>query len=173
MSTTFELRKKLCAIARRNVGKTEVTRNRAPWIAPLWKATSYPDGMSNKEPYCAAGMAWCLKLWGEENPDVLKALKLTPAKFEKWRCKSAGAFAWQHWAEDKGLQILGEGDNFHAGDLVIYEFSHIEMYVDDLPGKSFTAIGYNTGMTGSRDGEGCVEKPRARHSIKSVIRILP
>jgi hypothetical protein len=170
--STFELRKKLCAIARRNVGKTEVTKNRAPWIAPLWKATSYPDGMANQEPYCAAGIAWCLKTWGEENPEVLKALKMTPAQFEKWRCKSAGAFAWQHWAEDKGLQILGEDANFHAGDLVIYERSHIEMYVDDLPGGSFTAIGYNTNNIGSRDGEGAFEKPRARTGIKAVIRIL-
>jgi len=169
---TLELRKKLCAIARRNVGKTEVTRNRAPWIAPLWKATSYPDGMLNREPYCAAGMAWCLKTWGAENTDVLKALGMTAAKFEKWRCKSAGAFAWQHWAEDNKLQILDSHENFHSGDLIIYEKSHIEMYVGDLPDKCFTAIGYNTGMTGLRDGEGCCEKPRARVGIRSVVRIL-
>lgn len=171
MSATLPLREKLCAIARRHVGKTEVTRNRAPWIAPLWRPTSYPDGMNNREPYCAAGMAWCLQQWGLL-PEVLTAFKMTPAQFEKWRCKSAGAFAWGIWAEEKGLQILGEDDNFHTGDLIIYRRSHIEMYVDDLPGSRFTAIGYNTDSDGSRDGEGCFEKPRPRAGIKEVIRLL-
>jgi hypothetical protein len=168
---SLPLREKLVAIARKNVGKTEVTPNRAPWIAPLWKATSYPDGMANREPYCAAGMAWCLQQWGQI-PGVLDALKMTANQFEKWRCKSAGAFAWGHWAQEKGLQILSEDDNFHVGDLIIYRRSHIEMYVDDLPGGAFNAIGYNTNAAGSREGEGCFEKPRPRSGIKEVIRLL-
>ncbi len=171
MSTTFPLRQKLTAIARRNVGKTEVTANRAPWIAPLWAATSYPNGMANREPYCAAGVSWAVQQWGKL-PEVLAALKMTPAQFEKWRCKSAGAFAWGHWARDKGLQILGEHDDFHTGDLIIYGRSHIEIYVDDLPGGKFTAIGYNTNSAGDRDGQGCFEKPRPRADIKEVVRLL-
>jgi hypothetical protein len=171
MSTTLPIRQKLTAIARRNVGKTEVTPNRAPWIAPLWTATSYPDGMANREPYCAAGVCWAVREWGKL-PEVLAALGMTAAAFEKWRCKSAGAFAWGHWARDKGLMLLDENDVFHTGDLIIYERSHIEIYVDDLPGGRFTAIGYNTNSGGSRDGDGCWEKSRPRTGIKEVIRLL-
>ncbi len=168
---SYELRLKLIEIARRNVNKTEVSANRAPWIAPLWTATSYPDGMANREPYCAAGVAWCVREW-LKLPEVLKALKKTPEQAEKWRGKSAGAFAWGHWARDKGLQILGKNDVFHTGDLIIYSHSHIEFYVDDLPRTQFTAIGYNTNSAGDRDGQGCFEKPRTRAGIKEVVRIL-
>lgn len=172
MNPTLELRQKLTAIARKNVGKTEVTPNRAPWIAPLWAATSYQDGMKYHEPYCAAGMAWSLQQWGLL-PAVLAAFKMTSAQWEKWRCKSAGAFAWGIWAREKGLHLFDANDNFHTGDLIIYSFSHIEMFVDDLPGGRFTAIGYNTNSAGSRDGEGCFEKARSRDKIKEVIRLLP
>ena len=170
--STLALRQKLIDIHRRNVGKTEVSRNRAPWIKPLWAATSYPDGMENREPYCAAGQCWGLREW-LRLPAVLAALGMTPAAAEKWRCKSAGAFAWGHWAWDKGLTMLDEDDVFHTGDIVIFRRSHIEIYVDDLPGSKFTAIGYNTNSAGARDGEGCFEKPRPRADIKEVVRILP
>lgn len=169
--STLALRQKLIEIHRRNVGKVEVTKNRAPWLKTLWSATSYPNGMDNREPYCAAGMCWGLREW-LKLPAVLAALNMTAAAAEKWRCKSAGAFAWGHWARDKGLLMLDENDNFHTGDIVIFRRSHIEIYVDDLPGGKFTAIGYNTNSAGSRDGEGCFEKPQHRGDIKEVIRIL-
>ena len=169
--STLAIRQKLIAIHRRNVGRVEVTRNQAPWIKPLWAATSYPSGMENREPYCAAGQCWGLREW-LKLPEVLAQLKMTPAAAEKWRCKSAGAFAWGHWARDKGLPILDENDVFHTGDIVIYRRSHVEIYVDDIPGGRFMAIGYNTNSAGSRDGEGCYEKPRPREGILEVVRMM-
>ncbi len=169
--STFALRSKLIDIARRNLNEVEVTKNRAPWIAPLWTATNYPDGMANREPYCAAGVAWCVREW-LKLPDVLTALRLTAKEAEKWRCKSAGAYAWADWARQKGLMILERDDNFHTGDLIIYKHSHIELYTGDLPDGRFTAIGYNTNSAGARDGEGCFEKPRTRDTVKEVVRIL-
>jgi hypothetical protein len=175
--STYALRQKFLEIARTNVGKKEVTRNQAPWIRQLWPATNYPLGYYYREPYCAAGMAWTLQKW-LEIPEVLQALNMTPAKAEAWRCKSASVFrnksnSWSTWARQKNLTILGADANFHAGDLIIYTFSHIEAYVDDLPKKRFMAIGYNTNEAGSRDGNGCWEKPRSRDEILEVIRILP
>jgi len=171
--STFPLRQKFVEIARRNVGKTEVTKNQAPWIAPLWTATTYEDGMKERQPYCAAGMAWCLREW-LMLPEVRQALEMNTETAEKWRCKSAKAFDWGNWARKKGLLFVPKAGNFHAGDIIIYSFSHIEVYVDDVDGgPSFTAIGYNTNAAGSRDGEGCFEKPRPRTKIKEVFRILP
>ena len=171
--STYALRLELIKIHRQNVGKVEETKNRAPWIAPLWDATSYKNGMANREPYCAAGMAWGLREW-LKLPEVLAALKMTPEQAEKWRCKSAGAFAWGHWAREKGLPFIKRLGNFHTGDIVIYSHSHVEIYVDDIgSGPAFTAIGYNTGSAGERDGEGCFEKPRNRTKILEVFRILP
>ena len=68
--STFALRQKLVEIARRNVGKTEASRNQAPWIKQLWTATSYRDGHAERMPYCAAGMAWAVREW-LKLPEVL------------------------------------------------------------------------------------------------------
>lgn len=173
--STLALRQKFVAIARQNCGKKETSRNQAPWIKVLWPATSYPSGYEERQPYCAAGVAWTLREWLKD-PDVLQALGMTPARADVWRCKSASCFrakgSWLDWARTNGLQILKKDDNFHTGDLIIYDYSHIEIYVDDLPGGRFTAIGYNTDDAAGRDGDGCFEKPRSRAKIKAVIRLL-
>jgi hypothetical protein len=106
-------------------------------------------------------------------------LKLTPAEAEAWRCKSASVknfkpYNWRKWARDKRLKILPKKCILKTGDLVIYSYSHIEVVVDDN-GKEdgpFIAIGYNTDPAGSRDGEGCFEKPRKRDDVLEFIRIL-
>lgn len=178
--STYPLRKKLLEIARLDSGKVEVTKNRAPWIAKLWPATSFPEGYDPREPtyhgrapYCAAGMAYCLREW-LKLPEVREALGKTLTSAEKWRCKSAGAFDWQDWAESRGVRVLPKHCILHAGDIVIYTYSHIEMVTDDdstLSG-AFLSIGYNTNAQGSRDGDGCFEKPRSRESVKCFLRIL-
>lgn len=179
--STYPLRKKLIDIARLDSGKTEQTRNRATFIEKLWPATSFPEGYDLSEPtyhgrapYCAAGMAYCLREW-LNLPDVLKALGMTPQQAEKWRCKSAGAFDWKDWAERRGLTILPKNCILHAADIVIYTYSHIEMVTDDdgTPDGGFMAIGYNTDSAAGRDGDGCFEKPRSRAKVKCFIRILP
>lgn len=173
--STLAVRKQLVAIARQNVGKVEVTRNQAPWIEKLWTATNYPQGHDERQPYCAAGMAWTLREW-LKLPEALAALQMTPERADIWRCKSASCFrdanSWSRWATRHGLQRLGPQDNFHTGDLVIYNYSHIELYVDDLPGGKFLAIGYNTDSGASRDGDGCWEKSRSRTRIREVFRLL-
>lgn len=174
--STYELRKQFCAIARRNVGKVETSRNQGAWIRPLWGATNYPGGYEERQPYCAAGVAWTLREW-LKLPEVLRAFGFRSEQAEKWRCKSASCYkatySWLNWAETLGLPILEKDAVFHTGDLVIYGYSHIEIYVDDLPRGSFTAIGYNTNAAGSRDGDGCFEKARTRKDILAVIRLLP
>lgn len=181
MSETYHLRKRLVGIARADVGKREETKNRAPWIEKLWPATSTPKfySIGNKDypkgdpPYCAAGMAYCLKMWLLTD-GVIEALGMTPEQAEKWRCKSASAFGWIEWAKAHGLQVLPPKCILHMGDIVVYSYSHIELVSDDDNTVSgpFTAIGYNTNSSGSRDGEGCFEKPRSRAAVKAFIRLL-
>lgn len=177
--STFAIRKKFIDIARKDVGRREASHNRASWIAKLWTATNYDEGMQDRQPYCAAGMAYCLREWGKL-PEVLAALKMTAAQFEKWRCKSASVFSadynWVDWAKGKGLQFINPASgNFHTGDLLVYKYSHIEVYVDDdktLAPTGIMAIGYNTDDAAGRDGDGCFEKPRSRSRLLHVIRIL-
>jgi hypothetical protein len=172
--TSLELRKELISIARLDLGKTEVTKNQAPFIKKYWPATSYPTGYANREPYCAAAGAYWIREW-LKLPDVLKALKMDATQAEKWRCKSARVFDWSEWAKAKGLKILPKNSILHVGDIVIYSYSHWELVVDDdgTTTGPFQALGANTDSAGSRDGEGVYLKPRKRTQVKHFIRILP
>lgn len=174
--STYPLRKKLLDIVRRDVGLTEESKNQARWISKLWEATNYPDGMHNREPYCAAGVAYGLREWLKDE-EVLKAFGLTASSAEKWRCQEAAVKNWMKWARQKSLRILPPKCILKAGDLIIYKFEHgmhIEICSDDdnTTYGPFVAVGYNTNASGSRDGEGCFEKPRLRRNVLEVIRLL-
>jgi hypothetical protein len=171
--STYPLRLALIEIARLDKDRVEVTKNRAPWIAKLWEATSYPEGMTNREPYCAAGVAYCMREW-LKRPDVLAALKLTPATAETWRCKSAAVREWSKWARRRKLRILPKNCILKTGDIIIFDYSHIELCTNDdgTTTGPFDAIGYNTNARAARDGEGTFEKPRIRKNVLEVIRII-
>lgn len=172
---TLPLRQLLVDIARKDVGKEEVSRNQAPWIKKLWDATDYPDGDEDRQPYCAAGVAWCVREWLTYG-DVLDALKLTPKTAERWRCRSASVFrakdSWENWAKAKGLWIPGPHVDLNVGDLVIYPHSHIEL-VSVATGDVTKLIGYNTGNGVERDGRWCWEKPYRGGELRGVVRMLP
>lgn len=179
-SPTFKLRERLCSIARQYEGKREtVAKNQAPWIKPLWAATTYPNGMEKHEPYCATGLAWCVREWLKDS-EVLAAFKMTAAQAEKWRCKSSSCFkapdSWLAWAKKNSdrVQILPRNVILHAGDIVIYEISHIGLVTNDdnTPTGPFVDFGFNTNAAGARDGEGAFEKPRVRSGVKCFLRIL-
>src|SRR5689334_4922697 len=96
--STLALRQRLIAIADKDVGQMETSRNHGPAIEKFWPATSYPEGYANREPYCAAGVSYWVREWLKD-PSVLAALGKTPQEAEKWRCKSARAFDWIDWAK--------------------------------------------------------------------------
>lgn len=186
MSNTFELRCQLLKIARRDVGKTEVSRNQAPWIKKYWPATNYPHGHDERQPYCAASLCHDVREW-LKIPEVRKAFGFaSAAAAEHWRCKSASCFradySWESWAKEKGLLLKNPSKAIlHAGDIIIYKHSHIEIYVEDVDPSNqttgdFIAIGANTDSGGGRDGDGKWEKTRRRtgnYGIRNVIRMLP
>jgi len=172
--STYALRKKWVEIVRLDVGKTEDSPNRAPWIAKLWPATNLGyNGCDDRLPYCAAGQCYGLREW-LKLPEVLAALGKTAEQAEKWRCKSAGAWAWMDWAETNGVIHSRDTKNFvlHTADLMVFNIHHIELVVDD-DADSITTIGYNTGDSSIRDGEGCFQRRRTRRDAQMFIRPLP
>lgn len=171
--TTIKLRQRFIAIARRDVGQMEISRNRGHAIAKFWPATSYPEGYANREPYCAAGLCFWLMEWLKD-PEVLAALKMTPLQAEQWRCKSARAFDWIMWARSKGLLVMSDSmeHTLHTADIMVFDMSHIGLVSDDYSSRVKT-IEANTGPTGGRDGDGIFEKDRPREIARAFIRILP
>ena len=173
MSTTLHLRQKLIAIADRDTGQLETSRNHGPAIEKFWTATSYgPDGYKNREPYCAAAVSWWVREWLRD-PAVLTALGKTRAQAEKWRCSSAAAFGWIDWAREKGVRLLTDSpsETLHTGDIVVFDFSHIGILCDDH-GPRIHTIEANTGHTTGNDGDGIFRKDRPREVARKFIRLL-
>jgi hypothetical protein len=92
---------------------------------------------------------------------------------EKWRCKSAAAFGWDEWARDGHARAFDadDGVTLHAGDIVVFSFSHIGILYDDAPGSLFT-IEANTNDAGGRDGDGIWQKTRAPRLVRRFVRLL-
>lgn len=172
MNSTLDLRRQLIAIAARDVGQMETTRNQGPAIKKFWPATNYPEGYKNREPYCAAAVCYWVQQW-LAIPDVSAAFGKTAAQLEKWRCKSPAAFGWIDWAKKAGAQILSDSpaNILHTGDIVVFDFSHIGIVEDDSGDRIFT-IEANTGATGGRDGDGIFRKSRPREVARCFIRLL-
>jgi hypothetical protein len=165
---------RLLAIAKRDVGQVEVTRNRAPWIAKYWPTTSYPEGHTNREPYCAAAVCYWLATVGRELAEdglFRTSFGMTLKQFEVWRCKSARAFDWRDWARKQNLIVLPETATAKPGDIIIFDFSHIGLIEADLGKAGFATIEANTNASGSRDGDGCWNKTRARNLAQCLIRL--
>jgi len=171
--STLHLRQRLVYIAKDDVGQIESSRNQGPAMKRYWPATSYPEGYANREPYCAAAVCYWVREWLKD-PEVLSALGMTPTKAESWRCKSAGAFAWFDWAKKRGLLTMTDGaaNTLHAGDIMIFDMSHIGIVFNDSGSEVFT-IEANTGPTGGRDGDGVWEKVRQRSLARNFIRLIP
>ena len=166
--------KKLIDIAISQVGTREEGGNnngakireyqQATWLTPAaWS-------------WCAAFMAWCMREWLKD-PEVLKSLKLKDDESFAWRCRDASAFGWAKWGIAKHLYITDEKEPAKAGDIVVFDFSHIGLVVEDqLPGKDYIeTVEGNTNGKGDRDsvlGDGVWRKQRKVNLVKNYIRIL-
>ena len=168
--------KRLIEIATREVGVHEVGgNNRGPRIAEYQSATWLKPA---PWPWCAAFICWIIREW-LKLPEVQVAMSLTGTRaIEAWRPRTAGAFEFERWAREKGLPVLPRKTKAKAGDLVIFDFSHIGIVLKDQLGDSATieTIEGNTNATGQRDstaGDGVCRKRRSVSAVRSLIRLLP
>jgi len=166
--------KRLLEIATHEVGTHEVGgNNRGPRIVEYQSATWLKPA---PWPWCAAFICWILREW-LKSPEVLAKLSLRNDKEgEKWRPQTAGAFDFERWAKEKGLQVLNKKALAKAGDLVVFEFSHIGIVVkDQISPESIECIEGNTNGSGQRDsnaGDGVWRKRRSASLVRSFIRII-
>jgi hypothetical protein len=153
----------IVSAARGEVGVRETSANQGPGIAKYWAATNYKSGYNDRQPWCAAFVCWCVQQSGIFT--------------EVDRPKSAAAFkggGYEAWARTKAPKVVlsMHPTQIHAGDLVIFSFSHIGIATtsSDLNG-SFRTIEGNTNAQGSREGNGVWEKSRPLSSVRSSITI--
>ena len=171
--STYPIRQKLIDIARREVGTLEVGRNTGKRVRQYQASTALASQSPTGWPWCAAFVCWTILQWGKD-PEVLAALKKTPAQFERWRPKTAAAFGLEDWGRKNGLLVMDADDKptLHSGDIITYDMSHTGLVADD-DGIRILAIEGNTGAAGGRDGDGVWEKTRNFKEARRFIRILP
>jgi len=166
--------KRLFGIATSEVGVLEVGgNNRGPRIVEYQSATWLKP---SPWPWCAAFICWIIREWLKE-AEVQAAFSLTSARaIEAWRPRTAGAFDFERWAKEKGLPVLSRKSKAKAGDLVIFDFSHIGIVLKDQLGTdTIETIEGNTNSAGQRDstsGDGVWRRRRSVSTVRSFIRLL-
>jgi hypothetical protein len=162
----------IAAVAREYLGTRETSKNRGPHLEEFWKATSYPDGADNREPWCSAFATFCVREADRRSPDL--ALRIPPT--------FAAVSQWLPWAHDARtgclvftpLDIQLRKYTAQAGDLVSFlpHLSHIGIVVSDYAGGAvIQTIEGNTNGDGSREGDGVYRKTRSLSFCGSFIRI--
>lgn len=127
-------------------------------------------------PWCAALTSWVIREWlkDKDNTGWLGLKTLTP---EQWRPKTAAAFGYISWAQDRPAttKVLSRKAKPQVGDLVVFDFSHIGIVVK-VGEKSFQCVEGNASAKGGRDsetGDGVWLKTRTASLVRNYIRINP
>ena len=152
----------LVQVAGTQLGVAETSRNRGPEIEKYWSATSYPDGMAERQPWCAAFVAWCLReaivrRYGSEAACPFK------------RCRSARVADWLDWA--RRTDGVGVVKSPRTGDIAIYTFSHIGVVSGTIGGTDFEATEGNTDDSGGREGVEVAVRRRQIRQAKAFLRL--
>lgn len=157
-------------VAAEYVGLRETSKNRGPHLDEFWKATTYPDGADNREPWCSAFCTFCVQEADRRSPALnLRVPPVFPAVAQ-----------WLPWARraDTGCLIFTP-DDVHAGryrpeagDIVVFlpRLSHIGI-VENFASGIVQTIEGNTGAAGEREGDGVWRKPRSLNFCGSFIRV--
>jgi len=170
--TKSSARKELAKIAISQVGVKEEGGNNCGKMIRKYQASTWLKPAP--WPWCAAFVDWCVQEWLTD-PAVVDLLGIESAS--EWRPKTAGAWDLARWAKLKQLPVLGEDSAAYAGDIVIFDFSHVGIIAQDSPAKEKTIVTIegNTNGKGDRDstsGDGVWKKNRARTLAKQFIRLV-
>lgn len=166
---------KFIDIAAAEVGvREEGGNNNGQRIREYQKATSLNPG---PWPWCAAFVAWCMREWLVKKVGAIEAVGIESDETVGWRCQSAGAFKWIEWAKRKGLYVTDEKELAKAGDIVVFDFSHIGIVEKDevLGDNVIHTIEGNTNGKGERDsttGDGVWRKVRNVSLVRAYIRLV-
>lgn len=156
------LREAFVEIAREKIGVTEEGgNNRGAMVQQFQAAASWLPGTGWA--WCAAYVGWCFDRLAER----YRLPFATP--------EGAGAFWYEDWAKEQGIKVLSSSSSVIRGDLLIYEFSHIDIATQSEIAGRYCSVGGNTNAANSRDGDGVWEKPKTKKTarIRSIIRPFP
>ena len=154
----------MVSIARGEIGVSEVDGTNCGPRVNEYKAATWLDPKA-AWPWCAAFICWVVRE-AVEQKDV-----------ECKRPQTASAWDFENWAKQqsgKGVELRKPtNEDIKAGDIVVFEFSHIGLAVGDVDAKGYVkTVEGNTNGGGSREGGSVLEKSRHVSKIRSRIRIF-
>jgi len=166
----------LAKIALSQVGTLEIGgNNRGKKIREYQSATQLePDNW----PWCAAFVDWCVLQWLSD-PANAKWLGLKHSTPEAWRPKTAAAYGLQSWAgyhPQTTTVLSGSKHKAFAGDIVVFNFSHTGIVIDDNGDTLDTVEGNTSRRDGGRDsktGDGVWAMVRKKSLVRALVRIKP
>lgn len=157
---------RLLQIARNEVGVHEVGgNNRGERIREYQRAT-WID-VSDNPPWCACFVCWCIQKWVKENPDLPKfKVPRTPRAFEL-----------EDWGRSQGFQILPNFAKARAGDIIIFNFSHVGFVnYDEVDDEDIKTIEGNTHSgtlaSDSAGGDSVCFMKRPPRLVRCLVRLL-
>jgi hypothetical protein len=154
--------KKLLTLATGEIGVSEVNGTNCGPRVDQYKSATWLDS-SKGFPWCAAFICWLFRE------------AMGSGIFDFKRPQTAGAWDFENWAKDqKGSVLLKKPHNndIQAGDIVIFNFSHIGIAASGVDSAGFVnTIEGNTDDAGSREGGSVLRKKRKVSQIRSIIRI--
>lgn len=160
----MKLTEAICSILLTQLEIRETSRNQGPGIKKFWDATNYAEGYANREPWCAAFACWI----------VQQAMASAGGTYTFKRPTTAAAYGFENWSLAQDLSTWTKKppyNDIQAGDIVIFNFSHIGFAVGSPNSAGFVrTIEGNTDDAGSRDGGGVYQKTRALSLVRSRIR---
>lgn len=166
---------KLAEIAISQVGTLEEGgNNRGSKVREYQAATYLAPG---DWPWCAAFVCWCVREWVLSGAFRDMQMPGTGSMIpSRWWPTTPRAFGFEAWAKERGLPVLGERAAVKAGDIVVFDMSHVGIAVASAPAgsKHVETVEGNTGVVGLRDsasGDGVFRKKRPRPMIRSIIRV--
>jgi hypothetical protein len=166
--TETEVRKeifaeKLVALAKKEVGVEEINGTNCGPRVNEYKSATWLDS-TKSWPWCAAFICWLFR----------EAMK--DGKYTFKRPQTAGAYDFENWCKEQDTHVLlkkPHGGDIKAGDVVIFNFSHIGLAISGPDESGYvTTIEGNTDGVGSREGGAVLIKKRKLSSIRSRIRVV-
>jgi hypothetical protein len=162
---------KFVDIAKTQLGITEQGGNNSGIEITKYQLATWltPGGW----PWCCAFIAWVLKEFLKDE-QIRQHFGIKETETHNWRCRGANCNDWLAWAKKHGFYVTDESEPAKAGDIVIFDFSHIGIVTaDQLPGKDYIeTIEGNTNSKGSRDGDGVYLKTRKTNLVRNYIRFI-
>jgi hypothetical protein len=150
--------------ANREIGVREERRNGGKRV-DQYQAASWLE-KKHWGPWCATFVCWVIR-------EVMKEMGMKDSKTFS-RPQTAAAFGFEEWSMEQGSETWTKknpGSDIAAGDIVIFNFSHIG-FATSAPNASgfFTTVEGNTNQAGSREGDGVYAKRRNISTVRSRIR---